>query len=73
MRHTLMAFVVIVTQGQERGEYPNIPFRPGGGGLYPDTLWFSPTFHVGGGSAEHPREACVTNVRLTTSAPRAYR
>jgi hypothetical protein len=60
-------------QSQERAEYPNIPFRPDHQGNYPDTLWYSPTFHVGGGSAEHPREAYVTNVKLTTTSPREYR
>lgn len=64
------AFDVAISQGEERAEYPNIPFRPDSRGNLPDTLWYSPTFHVGGGSPEDPREAYVTNVKLTTTSPR---
>lgn len=67
------AFDLIITQNRERAEYPNIAFRPGGRGEYPNELWYSPTFHVGGGSPGQPREALVTNVRLTTTTPRLYR
>ena len=66
------AFDLTVTQGDERGEYPNIPFRPDWRGIYGETLWYSPTFQVGGGSPEHPREAYVTNVKLATAPPREY-
>jgi hypothetical protein len=67
------AFDVAISQGEERAEYPNIPFRPDSRGNFPETLWYSPTFHVGGGSPEHPREAYVTNVKLTTTSPRECR
>jgi hypothetical protein len=67
------AFDLAISQGQERAECPNTPFRPDYYGNYPEALWYTPTFHVGGGSPEHPREACVTNVKLTTTSPREYR
>ncbi len=67
------AFDIAITQGPERADYPNVPFRPDHKGAYPDALWYSPTLHVGGGSPEHPAEAYVTNVKLTTTEPRAYR
>ncbi|MBI2302653.1 MAG: hypothetical protein HYU66_27420 [Armatimonadetes bacterium] len=56
-------FELTVTQGEERLRVPNILFRrlPG---AYPANWWYSPTFHLGGGSAEHPREAWVDNVKL---------
>lgn len=67
------AFDVEVSQGEERAEYPNVAFHPNWRGDYPDELWYSPTFHVPGGTPEHPHEACVMNVKLSRSAPREYR
>jgi len=67
------AFDILVSQGPERAEYPNVAFRPDWRGDYADTLWYTPTFHVGGGSKAAPREACVTGVRLTTTVPREDR
>lgn len=51
------AFDLVVSQGAERIAYPNIPFRPDYRGQYPKELWYTPTFHVGGGSPAGPREA----------------
>jgi hypothetical protein len=67
------AFDLVVTQGKERAVYPNIPFRPDWQGKYPEELWYTPTFHVGGGSPTRPREAYVTNVRITVVPPREDR
>lgn len=56
-------FELTVTQGEERLRVPNILFRrlPG---AYPANWWYCPTFHLGGGSAEHPREAWIDNVKV---------
>lgn len=67
------AFDLVVSQGQEQMTYPNIPFRPDYRGQYPRELWYTPTFHVGGGATTNPREAYVTNVRLTVVTPREDR
>ncbi len=72
-RKTAGAFDVAISQGKEHAEYPNIAFRPDWRGVFPDALEYSPTFHVGGGSPDRPRQAYVTNVRLTTTSPREYR
>ncbi len=67
------AFDLVVSQGEERMAYPNIPFRPDGRGQYPNELWYTPTFHVGGGVATRPREAYVTHVRITVAPAREDR
>ncbi|MBM3501275.1 MAG: hypothetical protein FJX74_21700 [Armatimonadetes bacterium] len=67
------AFDVTVSQGDERAEYPNIPFRPNWQGDHAAELWHSPTFQVGGGSPERPREAHLRNVKLSTASPREFR
>ena len=67
------AFDLVVSQGKEQREYPNIPFRPDYRGQYPNELSYTPTFHVGGGTPTKPREAYVTNVRLTVVPPREDR
>ena len=64
------AFDMTVSQGKEKMAYPNIPFRPDYRGQYPNELSYTPTFHVSGGSAARPREAYVTNVRITVVAAR---
>ena len=56
-------FDLTVTQGEERLSVPNIPFRRRAS--YPATWWYSPTFHIGGGSPSRPREAWVDNVKIT--------
>jgi hypothetical protein len=67
------AFDLVVSQGQERICYPNIAFRPNGRGEFPNALWYSPTFHVGGGAPGRPREAYITNIRMTVVPPREDR
>jgi hypothetical protein len=67
------AFDLTVSQGKDRMTYPNIPFRPDYRGQYPNELSYTPTFHVGGGSPARPREAYVTNVRITVVAAREDR
>jgi len=64
------AFDLVVAQGKEQMTYPNIPFRPDYRGQYPRELSYTPTFHVGGGTTTKPREAYVTNVRVTVVPPR---
>jgi hypothetical protein len=66
------AFDLVVSQGQERMAYPNIPFRPDYRGEYPSELSYTPTFHVGSDSNK-PQEAYVTNVRATVVPPREDR
>lgn len=66
------AFDLVVSQGKERMVYPNIPFRPDYRGQYPNELSYTPTFHVGGDPTK-PREAYVTNVRITVVPPREDR
>jgi len=64
------AFDLVVSQGKERLEYPNVAFHPGPRGDYPGSLWYSPTFHVGGGTPAVPRLAYVDNVRMMVVPPR---
>jgi hypothetical protein len=61
-------FDLTLTQGEECLRVPNIPFRRRSD--YPTTWWYSPTFHLGGGTAAHPREAWIDNVRITVVPPR---
>ena len=63
----------MISQGKEKMTYPNIPFRPDWRGQFPSELSYTPTFHVGGGSATSRREAHVTNVRITVVPPREDR
>ena len=67
------AFDLVISQGKEKMTYPNIPFRPDWRGQFPSELSYTPTFHVGGGSATSRREAHVTNVRITVVPPREDR
>ncbi len=58
------AYTVIVVQGNERMLFPNIPFYSPRG-RYPDALWYSPTFILGGSTAAGAgMEAWLDNVKL---------
>ena len=67
------AFDLVVSQGKETMAYPNISFRPDYRGQFPNELSYTPTFHVGGGSAARSRETLVTNVRITVVPAREDR
>ena len=66
------AFDLVVSQGKERLECPNIPFQPNHRGDYGGVLWHSPVFQVSGGAPGAPREALVDNVRVVISPPRDH-
>lgn len=58
------AYTVVVTQGEERLVFPNIPFCPPRD-RYPNEYWYSPCFSLAGSDAAGAgKEAYLDNVKI---------
>ena len=64
------AYTVVVTQGEERLVFANVPFCPPHG-RYPGEYWYSPSFTLAGSTAAGAgKEAYLDNVKVEVVAGR---